>query len=72
MIYILAGSHGHAKKWAATQMLADDEWFSTLDVDELNGYQNFHVIVLDSAAELSPIFFEKIFNFAHLRGRINR
>lgn len=72
MIYILAGSYAQAKKWAAAQQLADNEWFSTLDPDELKGKENFHVVVLDTASELPPIFFEKIFNLARLRGRMNR
>ena len=72
MIFILAGTYAAAKKWAEAQHLDDKEWFSTLDVDDLNGYQNFHVIVHDSAAELSPSFFEKVFARARMRGRINR
>lgn len=72
MIYILAGSYEKAEKWAATQMLSRDEWFSTLDIDELKRVNNFHVIVLDSASELPPPFFEKLFRTAHLQGRIIR
>lgn len=72
MIYILAGTYSQAKKWAAAQQLADDEWFSTLDFDELKSKENFHVVILDTASELPPIFFEKLFNLARLRGRMNR
>jgi len=72
MIFILAGSYNHARKWAAAQMLSDDEWFYTLDLDELKSTSNFHVVIHESASELSPIFFEKIFSMAHLRGRIGR
>lgn len=72
MICIIAGSYSHAKKWAATQQLSDTEWFSTLDMDDLKGRENFHVVVLDTASELPPIFFEKLFNLARLRGRVNR
>lgn len=72
MIFILAGTYSHAKKWAESQQLADSEWFSTLDLDELKGHQNFHVVVHDSAAELSQPFFEKLFRTAQIRGRINR
>lgn len=72
MIFILAGAYSHAKKWAESQFLANDEWFYTLDLDELKSRENFHVVVLDSAAELSPMFFEKVFNMAHTRGRMNR
>ena len=72
MIFIIAGSYGQAKKWASAQHLADEEWFCTLDLDELKRTSNFHVVVLESASDLSPIFFERLFNMAHARGRINR
>lgn len=72
MIYILAGTYKHAQKWAAAQQLLDSEWFYTLDLDELKGKENFHVVVLDTASELPPIFFEKVFNLARIRGRMNR
>ncbi len=72
MIYIIAGSYVHAKKWAAAQMLSDEEWFCTLDSDDLKSRQNFHVVVLETASELPPIHFEKLFNLGQSRGRINR
>ena len=72
MIFIIAGSHKQAKQFAKTQMLRDDEWVSTLDLDELRQLSNFHVIVANSAQELEPSFFEKLFNLALQRGRIGR
>lgn len=72
MIYILAGNYSSAKKWATAQFMADSEWFCTLDLDELKSRQNFHVVVLETAAELPPIVFERLFNLGQLRGRINR
>jgi hypothetical protein len=72
MIFILAGTYSQAKKWAAAQQLSDDEWFCTLDLDELKGRENFHVVVLETASELTSIQFEKLFHLAHIRGRINR
>ena len=72
MIYILAGNYASARKWATAQILSDNEWFSTLDLDELKNRDNFHVVVLETASELSPIFFERLFNLANARGRINR
>lgn len=72
MIFILAGNYASAKKWAIAQMLSDDEWFASLDEEDLKSRNNFHVVILDSAGELSPIFFERLFNLAHTRGRINR
>ena len=72
MIYILAGNYASASKWAAAQMLSEEEWFCTLDLDELNSKQDFHVIVLETASELPPIVFERLFNLGQSRGRINR
>lgn len=72
MIYILAGTYSHAKKWAHAQQLTDDEWFSTLDIEDLNSRENFHVVILESASELPPAFFEKIYRVAHKNGRMGR
>ena len=72
MIFILAGSYKAAKMWAESQHLNDDEWFATLDVDDLKMAKNFHVIIHESAQHLSPGFFEKIYSLAHERGRIGR
>jgi hypothetical protein len=72
MIFILAGTYKHAKTWANAQNLGCDEWFCTLDVDELKQSSNFHVVILESAAELEPNFFEKLYTLAHARGRIGR
>jgi len=71
-IFILAGTYANAKKWADAQQLDGNSWFSTLDLDELRVRDNFHVVVLETASELSPIYFERLFNLAHARGRINR
>lgn len=70
MIYILAQSYKDAKRWANTQQLSFDEWFSTLDEDELRRRSDFHVIVLDSAAELPSYLFERLFSVGQKRGRI--
>ena len=72
MIYILAVSHKAAKRWAEAHQLHEKEWFTTLDPDDLKMFQNFHVIVTESASELSPGFFEKIYRLAQIRGRIGR
>ena len=71
-IFILAGTYSEAKKWAKAQQLDNDSWFATLDVDDLNGYENFHVIVLENASELPPSEFERLFRVARTRGRMNR
>jgi hypothetical protein len=72
VIFILAGTYDSARKWAKAQQLTDDEWFSSLDIADLYGRQDFHVIVLENAGELPPILFEKLFNLAQARGRQNR
>ena len=72
MIFILAGNYSQAKKWASAQMLTDEEWFCTLDLDDLKSRENFHVVVLETASELQPIQFERLFNLGQLRGRMNR
>lgn len=72
MIFLMAGNYNEAKKWAKAQGLDDKEWFYTLDVDDLNGYMNFHTIVTDSAGELNPHLFEKIYSYAKLRGKMGR
>lgn len=72
MIFVIAGNYNLAKKWAVAQGLTDDEWFCTMDLEELRRESNFHVIILESAAELTPSFFEKLYTLAQMRGRIGR
>lgn len=72
MICILAGAHSHAKKWAYAQQLSDDEWFCPLDETHIYGKENFHVIILDSAADIPSRTFERLYQLAQQRGRINR
>jgi len=72
MIFILAAAYVHAKRWATAQQLADDEWFCSLDVADINARENFHVIILESAADLPPRTFERIYTLAQMKGRINR
>jgi hypothetical protein len=72
MILIIAGNYSSAEKWARTQMLNTDEWFSTLDLDELKSKSNFHVITIESASELPSPLFERIFHIAKQRGKMNK
>jgi len=72
VIFVIAGNYNSAKKWAIAQSLTDDEWFATLDLEELKKVSNFHVIILESASELPSTFFEKLYTLAQHRGRINR
>lgn len=70
MIFIISGTYKDAKKWAVTQQLACDEWFATLDEDELLHRKDFHTIVLESAAELPSPLFERLFSLGQKRGRM--
>lgn len=72
MIFVLAGNYAAAKRWAEAQHLDDKEWFSTLDMDDLKSYSNFHVIVHETASELAPSFFERVYMLARQRGSIGR
>jgi hypothetical protein len=71
MIYVLASTYKAAKMWASAQHLKPDEWFSTLDESELYGRENFHTIVLENASDLPSMLFERLFNLAQMRGRMN-
>lgn len=72
MIFLIAGNYDHARKWAEAHQLDSSEWVCTLDLDEIKKMSNFHVIILESASYLPSSFFEKLYNLAKFRGRINR
>lgn len=73
MICIIAGNYQEARMWARSQMLDSSEWFYPRDIDELRQHENFHVVVIGTAGQnVPPNYFEKVFNLAHERGRINR
>lgn len=73
MICIIAGNYLEAKRWADGQLLDDSEWFYPREPDELLKKENFHVVVVGTAGQNVPSsYFERIFNLAKSRGRINR
>lgn len=73
MICIIAGNYDEARTWAYGQHLAYDEWFYPADLDELKQRCNFHVVVVGTAGQnVSPGYFEKVFNLAQSRGRVDR
>ena len=73
MICILAGNYEEALIFARGQHLSHDEWFYPIDADDIKRYTNFHTVVIGSAGQnVPPSYFEKIFNLAQQRGRINR
>lgn len=73
MICIIAGNYDEARTWAYGQHLTYDEWFYPADLDELKRRCNFHVVVVGTAGQnVSPGYFEKVFNLAQSRGRVDR
>lgn len=73
MICIIAGNYDEARMWARGQMLDKSEWFYPADLDDLKQRTNFHVMVVGTAGQnVSPGYFERVFNLAHARGRIGR
>lgn len=73
MICLIAGNYNEAKQYARGQLLDPDEWFYPIDINDLNRYQNFHVLVVGTAGMNVPSsYFNKVFELAKARGRINR
>lgn len=73
MICIIAGNYDEARRWARSQYLDDSEWFFPHDIDDLNSKQNFHVMVVGTAGQnVPPAYFEKVWQLARVRGRMNR
>lgn len=72
MICILAGSERDAWQWARSQLLDKSEWFYADEAEDLYHRENFHVVVVSTAYSLPPAFFEKLYNLAKTRGRMNR
>jgi len=72
-ICVIAGNYQEAITWARGQTLDDDSWFYPFDIEDLKRRSNFHTVVIGSAGQnVPPSYFEKIFNLAQQRGRINR
>lgn len=73
MICIIAGNYDEAKRWAHSQFLDSTEWFYPSDLDDLERRSNFHVMVVGTAGQnVPPAYFEKVWQLARKRGRINR
>lgn len=69
MIAIIAGNYKEAETWARGQNLSSDEWFFPFSIDELNYKRDFHVIVIGTAGQNTPIgFFERVYQLAKSRG----
>lgn len=73
MICIIAGNYLEAERYAAGQLLDDNEWFYPADISELLTKSNFHVLVVGTAGQNVPAsYFERVLRTAKTRGRINR
>jgi hypothetical protein len=72
-ICLISGNYLEAKRWAFEQQLDDGCWFYPTDIEELTKLSNFYVFVVGTAGEnVPPAYFERIFQLAKQRGRINR
>lgn len=73
MICLIAGNALEAEQWASGQNLHPNEWFYPRDEEDLKQRCNFHVIVVGTAGQNTPLsFFNRIYNLALTRGRIGR
>ena len=73
MICIIAGNYQEAETWARGQFLARNEWFYPSDINDLDNHENFHVFVIGTAGLNVPsAYFERLYQTAQTRGRINR
>lgn len=54
MICLIAGTANHAKRWAKSQNLRDEEWFFPTSLFDLMRRKNYHTImVLDGIEHLT-------------------
>ena len=73
MICVIAGNHLEAQTWATGQNLEDDEWFYPRDANDLLHRSNFHTVVVGTAGMNVPeSYFNRVYDLALTRGRINR
>ena len=72
-ICIIAGNEEEAYRFARNQNLSKDQYFYPHNVNDLLFRTNFHVIVVGSAGfNIPSSMFEKIYNLALERGKIDR
>lgn len=73
MICIIAGNYREALTYARGMEFDHDEWFYPTTPDDLHNKENFHVIVTGTAGQnVHPMYFERVYQLAKRRGRINR
>lgn len=72
-ICIIAGNYKEALTFAKSQNIEANCWFYPEDEHSLLRKENFHVLVIGTAGENVPVnFFNKIYDLALKRGKINR
>lgn len=72
-ICLIAGNELEAYQFAQSQGLEIDQYFYPKDINDLLFRTNFHVIVIGTAGmNTPPSYFEKVYQTALLRGKINR
>lgn len=72
-ICLIAGNSEEAYRFARLQNLSPEQWFYPKDENDLLFRSNFHVIVVGNAGFNFPShLFERIYNLALQRGRIDR
>ncbi len=72
-ICLIAGNELEAYQYAQSQELTKDQWFYPKDINDLVFRTNFHVLVVGTAGmNTPPSYFEKIYQLALSRGKINR
>ena len=71
-ICVFAKNETEAKLWAKSQSLSDEQFFYPRSVSDLMFKSNFHVIVIGVSDLEGSFDFEKCYNLALERGKINR
>jgi hypothetical protein len=72
-ICLIAGNEEEAYRFARNQNLSKEQYFYPHSVNDLLFKTNFHVLVVGTAGQNMPsLLFEKIYQLALERGRIDR
>lgn len=71
MICLIAGTEQHARKWARSQNLREDEWFWPSTVFDVMRRKNFHTItVADGIDHLSNDQLNRLLTAAWENGKV--
>ena len=71
MICLIAGNSQHAKKWARSQNLREDEWFYPDSIFDLLKRKSFHTIMVPEGIDLlTNDQLNRLLTLAWERGRI--